>query len=131
MSGLFKTRVPAPSQPTEHEARAESLRALSPVELEWKQKVYDRLLKVLDLSLLTTLEEGVARAQIREITGRLFVELSAPPVFAAAAVSDPPDRRRSDGSWASRAAAGRSRGGGHPRERPARRCTSSARASSN
>ncbi len=48
------------------------------MEREWKQRIYDRLLKVLDLALLTTLEEGSARTQIREITNRLFVEESAP-----------------------------------------------------
>src|SRR4029453_16867667 len=36
------------------------------------------LLKVLDLSLLTSVEEGIARAQIREITNLLFLEGWAP-----------------------------------------------------
>ncbi len=62
----------------ESEAPAEQLRALAPVEVEWKQRIYDRLLKVLDLSLLGTLGEAPARAQIREITNRLFVEDCAP-----------------------------------------------------
>jgi len=65
-------------KPQESEPQPDALRALTPMEREWKQKIYDRLLKVLDLALLTTLEPEVARGQIREITGRLFVEESAP-----------------------------------------------------
>jgi len=56
----------------------ELTRQLSPTEREWKQRIYDRLLKVLDLSLLGSLEEGAARHQIREITARLLLEESAP-----------------------------------------------------
>ena len=60
------------------DSEPEKLRPLTPVEREWKQRIYDRLLKVLDLSLLTSVEEGIARAQIREITNRLFLEECAP-----------------------------------------------------
>jgi pilus assembly protein CpaF len=56
----------------------ELTRQLSPTEREWKQRIYDRLLKVLDLSLLGSLEEASARHQIREITSRLLTEESAP-----------------------------------------------------
>jgi pilus assembly protein CpaF len=56
----------------------EPTRQLSPTEREWKQRIYDRLLKVLDLSLLGSLEEAPARHQIREITARLLLEESAP-----------------------------------------------------
>ncbi len=56
----------------------EQARQLSPTEREWKQRIYERLLKVLDLSLLSSLEEAAARVQIREITGRLLLEESAP-----------------------------------------------------
>src|SRR6188474_3764131 len=59
-------------------AEPEQMRPLSPTEREWKQRIYDRLLKVLDLSLLGALEEGAARHQIREITARLLLEESAP-----------------------------------------------------
>jgi pilus assembly protein CpaF len=59
-------------------AEPELTRQLSPTEREWKQRIYDRLLKVLDLSLLGALEEGAARHQIREITARLLLEESAP-----------------------------------------------------
>ncbi len=76
MSANLKPRPGAARQ--DGEPQADALRALTPMEREWKQRIYDRLLKVLDLSLLTTLEDGAARAQIREITGRLFVDESAP-----------------------------------------------------
>ena len=56
----------------------EPTRQLSPTEREWKQRIYDRLLKVLDLSLLGSLEPAAARLQIREITSRLLLEESAP-----------------------------------------------------
>jgi pilus assembly protein CpaF len=59
-------------------AEPEQARQMSPTEREWKQRIYERLLKVLDLSLLGSLEEGAARSQIREITSRLLLEESAP-----------------------------------------------------
>ncbi|HKZ73620.1 MAG TPA: CpaF family protein [Steroidobacteraceae bacterium] len=62
----------------EPESEPDKPRALAPLEREWKQRIYDRLLKVLDLSLLATVEESIARIQIREITNRLFNEEAAP-----------------------------------------------------
>ena len=59
-------------------AEPEQTRQLSPTEREWKQRIYERLLKVLDLALLASLEEGAARSQIRDITNRLLLEESAP-----------------------------------------------------
>jgi pilus assembly protein CpaF len=59
-------------------AEPEQMRQLSPTEREWKQRIYERLLKILDLSLLGSLEEHAARSQIREITTRLLLEESAP-----------------------------------------------------
>ena len=56
----------------------EQARQMSPTEREWKQRTYERLLKVLDLSLLGSLAEDDARSQIREITNRLLLEDSAP-----------------------------------------------------
>jgi len=56
----------------------EQMRPLSPTEREWKQRIYERLLKVLDLSVLGSLGEEAARSQIREITNRLLLEESAP-----------------------------------------------------
>jgi pilus assembly protein CpaF len=74
----LKQRLGVAGPREETEPQPDQLRALSPVEREWKQRIYDRLLKVLDLSLLATLAESAARSQIREITNRLFVEESAP-----------------------------------------------------
>jgi pilus assembly protein CpaF len=56
----------------------EQMRPLSPTEREWKQRIYERLLKVLDLSVLGSLGEEAARSHIREITNRLLLEESAP-----------------------------------------------------
>jgi len=76
MKPLMERRpaVPVPAATAE----AEQTRQFSPTEREWKQRIYERLLKVLDLSLLGSLEEHVARSQIREITTRLLLEESAP-----------------------------------------------------
>jgi len=57
---------------------ADRIRPMTPLELEWKQRIYDKLLQVLDLSLLSSVDEVQARAQIREITMRLIVEAAAP-----------------------------------------------------
>jgi pilus assembly protein CpaF len=51
---------------------------LTGLELEWKLKIHDRLLKVMDLSLIGTVDEDRARAEIGEIVQRLFAEESAP-----------------------------------------------------
>lgn len=56
---------------------------LSSVESEWRERVYQQLLKVMDLSLLDSLEPGEAARQIKEICQRLMDEHSA-PVSAAA-----------------------------------------------
>jgi len=52
--------------------------ALSRLEKEWKLRVHDRLLKIMDLSLIATIEESLAREQIRETGRRLLEEESAP-----------------------------------------------------
>jgi len=56
----------------------EKMRPMSPLELEWKQRIYQKLLKVLDLSLLSSIDEQQARAQIREITLKLITDELAP-----------------------------------------------------
>jgi pilus assembly protein CpaF len=53
--------------------------ALSRLEKEWKLKIHERLLKILDLALITTIEEERAREQIRE-TGRRLLEDEAAPL---------------------------------------------------
>jgi len=76
MQRLFKrsigieaaTKVPEP----------EKIRPLSPLENEWKQRLHDRLLQMLDLAMLGSVPESEARQQIRELTNRLLMEESAP-----------------------------------------------------
>jgi pilus assembly protein CpaF len=57
---------------------AERTRALTTQETEWKQRINERLLTVLDLSLIDTIESDKARKEIREIAERLLAEESAP-----------------------------------------------------
>ncbi len=52
--------------------------ALSRLEKEWKLRVHDRLLKIMDLSLIVTIDEAIAREQIRETGRRLLEDESAP-----------------------------------------------------
>jgi pilus assembly protein CpaF len=51
---------------------------LNPLEVEWREKIYAQLLKVMDLSLLDSLEPAEATRQIREICLRLLDDHSAP-----------------------------------------------------
>ena len=51
---------------------------LNATECEWREKIYQQLLKVMDLSLLDSLEPAEANRQIREICQRLLDEHSAP-----------------------------------------------------
>jgi len=53
-------------------------RPLSAQETEWKQRINERLLTVLDLSLIDTVESDKARKEIRAIADRLLAEESAP-----------------------------------------------------
>jgi pilus assembly protein CpaF len=54
------------------------MRPLTPAEKECKELVYQRLLKVMDLSLISSLPEREARSQIRAICERLLNEEQAP-----------------------------------------------------
>jgi pilus assembly protein CpaF len=76
MSTLLKEKQSSPARPAT--AEPDQLRQLSPTEREWKQRIFERLLKVLDLSMLGALGEEEARAQVREVTNRLLLEESAP-----------------------------------------------------
>jgi pilus assembly protein CpaF len=60
------------------EATVDRLRTLSPLEQEWKRRIYDKLLEIADLTMLAALDKHKGRAQIREITQRLFTEMGAP-----------------------------------------------------
>jgi pilus assembly protein CpaF len=59
-------------------AAADKVRSLTPLEVEWKQRIHDKLLQVLDLSLVKSVGEAQARAQIREVSMRLIGEASVP-----------------------------------------------------
>ncbi|MDH3588480.1 MAG: CpaF family protein [Gammaproteobacteria bacterium] len=52
-------------------------------EAHWKMAVYQRLLKVMDLSLIGTLGEDEARTQIRQICDQIMAEQSVPLSRAA------------------------------------------------
>jgi pilus assembly protein CpaF len=54
------------------------MRPLSSQEAEWKQKISEKLLTVLDLSLIDTVEDDKARKEIRDIADQLLAEESAP-----------------------------------------------------
>jgi pilus assembly protein CpaF len=60
------------------EVQDDRMRALAPAEREWKEAIYQRLLKVLDLSLLASVEDKDARRQIREVCEGLLAEDRAP-----------------------------------------------------
>ena len=47
-------------------------------EMDWKQRINERLLSVLDLSLIDTIDTDSAREEIRSIVDKLFTEESAP-----------------------------------------------------
>ncbi len=59
-------------------AEEESTTALGTLEKEWKLRIYNRLLEVMDLSLISSIPEDQARSQIRELSTRLMNEESAP-----------------------------------------------------
>jgi pilus assembly protein CpaF len=75
MSTTLKNRL---GIETDAEAGVDRLRTLSPLELEWKRRIYDRILEIADLTMLESLDKSKARTQIREITQRLFAEMGAP-----------------------------------------------------
>ena len=53
-------------------------RFLNAVELEWKQRIFQRLLSMLDLAAIATVDDKQARSQIRELANRLIVDESVP-----------------------------------------------------
>jgi pilus assembly protein CpaF len=75
MSTTLKTRLGIEA---DAEAGVDRLRTLSPLEQDWKRRIYDKLLEMADLTMLASLDKSKARTQIREITQRLFTEMGAP-----------------------------------------------------
>jgi pilus assembly protein CpaF len=65
----------------DHHAEVEQLEledALTPQERHWQKEIYDQLLKVMDLTLLGSIEQKEVRTQIQTICERLFTDASAP-----------------------------------------------------
>jgi len=69
--------LPSPRTPASSDLE-DRMRPLTPAEKACRDAVYQRLLKVVDLSLMSTLPEKEARRQIREISERLLSEEQAP-----------------------------------------------------
>lgn len=55
-----------------------SVQSLSDLESEWRDKAHDRLMKMVDLSLIGSLSKEEARGQIYEVLQRILTEESAP-----------------------------------------------------
>jgi len=60
------------------ESLYETRSQLNPTDAEWRERIYQQLLKVMDLSLIDALEPSDALWQIREICQRLLDEHAAP-----------------------------------------------------
>jgi pilus assembly protein CpaF len=76
-TGIFNKNV----QPTAQASATQDEvmpRMLDAQEMVWKKQVYEALLEVMDLSLISTIAEKDARTQIRAISGKLLDEQSAP-----------------------------------------------------
>jgi pilus assembly protein CpaF len=65
-------------QPAESAANNSSNEDVSAEVMEWKQRINEKLLEILDLSLIETIGEDNARAEIRAAVNRLLAEESAP-----------------------------------------------------
>lgn len=69
----------APQQPEASTSQDEvAARMLDPQEMTWKKQIYESLLEVMDLSLISTIAEKDARVQIRDISDKLLEEAAAP-----------------------------------------------------
>jgi pilus assembly protein CpaF len=66
------------AEPPQAASNTTEIRTLSPLESEWKESVHQELLTTVDLSLLDTLQDSQARAQIKEVCHRVMSEKSAP-----------------------------------------------------
>ena len=59
-------------------AVSSKVRVLTPQELEWKQRILQQMLGLMDLARLYKADETTARSQIKDVVARLFLEASAP-----------------------------------------------------
>src|SRR5688500_10148226 len=71
------------ASPESADGADDRMRPLSPAEREWKEIIYQRLLKVLDLSLLAGADDKDARRQIRDVCENLIAEERAPLSIAS------------------------------------------------
>jgi pilus assembly protein CpaF len=67
-----------PEKPEQPAAVPLLLKILSPVELQFKETIHSKLLDILDLSLISGIEEKEARKQIRAVAQKLIDEESIP-----------------------------------------------------
>ncbi|ADE14577.1 type II secretion system protein E [Nitrosococcus halophilus Nc 4] len=77
-AGSQESLVPANTPPPASHDQSPAKETASALEREWKHHIHQKLLKVIDLSLVTGLEEKQARTQIREVVNRLMIEESVP-----------------------------------------------------
>jgi pilus assembly protein CpaF len=71
--------VESPDEGSKPVAQAATpLSIVTPQEQEWALNLHQRLVKVMDLSLITSMEEEQAREQIREVSQRLLAEEPLP-----------------------------------------------------
>ena len=70
-------KKPAPEAPVD-DFDSLPLKSMSPAEQQWKAKVHDRLLQMIDLSLIDTLGKEQASKQIEEICQKILNDESAP-----------------------------------------------------
>jgi pilus assembly protein CpaF len=70
------------NQPAKHDSKAAAAKPLAvlvtPEEQTWALTLHQRLVKVMDLSLITSMDEDEARKQIREVSQKLIAEESMP-----------------------------------------------------
>ena len=59
------------------EKRALQTPMVSAEEQEWALRLHKKLVKIMDLSLISSMEENEARAQIREVAHRLISEVDS------------------------------------------------------
>ena len=58
-------------------AESHGSKTLTPAEVEWKLRIHERLLQVMDLTLIGTVDEERARHEIAEIVQRKMADLNA------------------------------------------------------
>jgi len=78
-----KRKEPAPSQPTTEKSPVH-IAVISEQEQQCALQLHEKLVKIMDLSLIVSMEEQQARLQIREVAQRLIQEEESIPLNAAA-----------------------------------------------